>query len=286
MNKHLLVYWTLAGLALAGAACQTPAPLIPAQSPVATVVPVEAATAAVATGAPATNTESAPDAPTEPLAASGEEVEIASDGKTYPSYLAAPTGGGPYPGVVLVHSINGLEQGYKTMSDKLAAEGFVVLALGWQTYERTPPDPVVLKLVEDTVAYLSSRDDVDPERLGLTGFCAGGRYTMLLLPQIKSFKAGVAWYGFPYRGSPSAADLIGDLDAPLFVIHGTADSPSPIADVERYVVALEAAGKTHEFQVYNGEPHGFMLQGGQMRDDDIARDAFGKMIAFFKRTLE
>ena len=215
----------------------------------------------------------------------GGDVEVMSDGQAYLSYLAAPDEGGPYPGIVLIHSFNGLEAGYRTMTDEFAAEGFVVLAVGWQTFERSPSDATMSQLVLDSVDFLSTREDVDAERLGLTGFCAGGRYTMLFLPQVDAFNAGVAWYGFPYNGEPAPADLIDDLDAPLLVIHGTDDNPSPIADIYRYATSLDEAGKYFELKVYFGEPHGFMLSGGQLRTDEVAQDAFEEMVTFFKRKL-
>jgi carboxymethylenebutenolidase len=215
----------------------------------------------------------------------GGDVEVMSDGQAYLSYLAAPDEGGPYPGIVLIHSFNGLEAGYRTMTDEFAAEGFVVLAVGWQTFERSPSDATMSQLVLDSVDFLSTREDVDAERLGLTGFCAGGRYTMLFLPQVDAFNAGVAWYGFPYNGEPAPADLIDDLDAPLLVIHGTDDNPSPIADIYRYATSLDEAGTYFELKVYFGEPHGFMLSGGQLRTDEVAQDAFEEMVSFFKRKL-
>jgi carboxymethylenebutenolidase len=228
-----------------------------------------------------------------PLAASAQEmlavesgdVDVTSAGQAYASYLSAPTEGGPYPSIILIHSFNGLEDGYRTMVDQLAAEGFVVLAVGWQTFERQPADDVVNQLVQNSITFLSERDDVNADLIGLTGFCAGGRYTMLLLPQIEGLKAGVAWYGFPTRGEPAAIDLVGDLTAPMLVIHGTADEPSPIADIYSYANALTGAGKYFELKVYYGEPHGFMLSGGQLRTDEIAQDAFREMADFFKRKL-
>ncbi|MEO8395068.1 MAG: dienelactone hydrolase family protein [Chloroflexota bacterium] len=213
-------------------------------------------------------------------------IDITSADKAYHSYLAAPLNGGPYPGIVLIHSFNGLEDGYKTMVDQFAAQGFVVLAVGWQTFEKQPSDDVVQKLVEDSAAYLKGRPDVDPERLGLTGFCAGGRYTMLYLPQIDGFKAGVAWYGFPYRGdSVTPASLIGDLKAPMLIIHGTADQASPIADIYKYAGDLTTAGADFELKVYSGKPHGFMVMNGQFQTDDESQDAFNQMITFFNRKL-
>jgi carboxymethylenebutenolidase len=213
------------------------------------------------------------------------EVDIVSDGRAYASYLAAPTAPGPHPAVVLIHSFNGLEPGYRDMSDRFAAEGFVVLALGWQTFERSPSNELVAQLVRDGAAFLQARDDVDAARIGLTGFCAGGRYTMLLLPQLADFAAGVAWYGFPYNGTPAAADLVADLTAPLLMIHGSGDRPSPIADIYRYATALDGAGASFELKVYQGEGHGFMLAGGQLRLDEVALDAFDEMVAFFRRKL-
>ena len=214
------------------------------------------------------------------------DVEVMSDGQAYQSFIAAPTEDGTYPGIVLIHSFNGMEQGYRDMVEQFAGHGFVVLAVGWQTFERSPSDATVQQLLEDSVAFLTARDDVDPERLGLTGFCAGGRYTMLFLPQIEAFNAGVAWYGFPYNGDPTApADLIADLDAPMLVIHGTDDNPSPIGDIYRYATSLAEAGASFELKVYEGEPHGFMLQNGELRTDEVAQDAFDEMIRYFERKL-
>jgi carboxymethylenebutenolidase len=222
------------------------------------------------------------------MTAKGSTVQITSGGQQYPAYVAAPSSGGPYPGIVLVHSINGLEQGYKDMIDQFAAEGYVVVAPEWQTYNRTPGDAVVEALVRDTTSYLVTRPDVDRNRLGLTGFCAGGRYTMLLLPKIDAFQSGVAWYGFPYNagsGNITPASLVSDLTAPMLIIHGTADRASPVADIYRYATELDSAGKYFELKVYYGEPHGFMIQNGTLSKSLVATDAYTEMVRFFDRTL-
>ena len=218
--------------------------------------------------------------------ATGSDVEVMSGEQAYQSYLAAPDAEGPHPGIVLVHSFNGLEEGYRTMTDQFAAEGFVVLAVGWQTFERQPADDTVSQLLQDSIAFLRERDDVTGDSIGLTGFCAGGRYTMLFLPQIEDFSAGVAWYGFPYgddRTQP--ASVIDQLETPMLIIHGTDDQPSPVGDIYQYAQALDEAGKFFELKVYQGEPHGFMLSDGQLRTDDVATDAFNEMVTFFNRTL-
>jgi len=220
----------------------------------------------------------------------GQSISVTSGGREYASYIAADPGSGKKPGIVLIHSFNGLEQGYKDMVDRFAQKGFVVLAAGWQTFEKSPSDAVVAQLVRDSVSLLKARTDVDPARIGLTGFCAGGRYTMLFLPVITDFAAGVAWYGFPNNGGSAAQPVkpieeIGQLQRPLLMIHGSADQASPIAGIYQYATALQQAGKYFELKVYQGLPHGFMVQNGQMWRSDQAEDAFGQMVSFFTRTL-
>ena len=219
----------------------------------------------------------------------GAYVDITSNGETYPAYLAVPNGNGTYPGIVLIHSFNGLEPGYEEMVDRFAWDGFVVIAPEWQTFEKSPSDDVVEMLIRDSVAYLGTRSDVDTNRLGLTGFCAGGRYTMLFLPQIDEFASGVAWYGFPYSGGfnneTTPASLAGDIADPLLIIHGTRDQPSPVADIYRYATELDEADTYFELKVYQGEPHGFMIEDGQLSESFVAHGAFGEMVAFFTRTF-
>ena len=219
-----------------------------------------------------------------------ESVNISSRNLTYPAYLAAPSEEGNWPGIVMIHSFNGLEPGYMSMADQFASQGYVVIAPQWQTFERSPSDIVVAQLVNDSVNYLRTRQDVQRDRLGLTGFCAGGRYTMLLLPLMnESFSSGVAWYGFPYRGSENQSrpvDLIELLDDPMLIIHGTYDRPSNISEIYKYASELNATGKYFEMKVYQGEPHGFMIENGQLSQSFPAEDAFWQMISFFDRTLK
>jgi carboxymethylenebutenolidase len=216
-------------------------------------------------------------------------VEITSGGLTYPAYLAAPAGDGKKPAVVLVHSFNGLEPGYLNLTDNFAREGYVVIAPEGQTYNKTPADEVVGGLISDSAAYLRTRTNVDASRLGLTGFCAGGRYTMLFLPQMTEFKSGVAWYGFPFStgfaNQSMPVDFIKRLNAPMLMIHGSYDQASPVADIYRFATELNASGRYFELKVYEGQPHGFMIENGQLSQSFVARDAFREMVSFFNRTL-
>jgi len=216
-------------------------------------------------------------------------VTLTSGGQSYPAYVAAPTSGGPYPGILLLHSFNGLEPGYRSMIDRLAGEGYVVIAPEWQTFNRTPLDTVVEGLITSSIDALQARSDVNDAQLGLTGFCAGGRYTMLFLPQIDELTAGVAWYGFPYGGGSTnetlPADVLDQLQDPMLIIHGSRDQASNITGIYQYAKAFDAADKYFELKVYQGEPHGFMIENGALSQTDVAMDAYREMVAFFDRTL-
>ena len=71
----------------------------------------------------------------------------------------------------------------------------------------------------------------------------------------------------------------------MLIIHGTADEASPIGDIYKYADALQTAQDYFELKIYYGEPHGFMVQGGALQEDEIAQDAFNQMADFFKRKL-
>jgi carboxymethylenebutenolidase len=238
------------------------------------------------------------------LLVEGATVDIESGNLTYPAYVASPAPTGDeeqddsedasemarYPAVVMIHSFNGLEPGYLDLADELASEGYVVIAPEWQTFERTPKDGVVKELVRSSADYLKGREDVNGEKLGLTGFCAGGRYTMLFLPTMDEFKSGVAWYGFPYsagfNNETRPADLIEGLDAPMLIIHGSRDTASPVSEIYQYATALDEEEKYFELKVYQGEPHGFMIEEGELSESFVAQDALVEMTRFFDRTLK
>lgn len=219
-----------------------------------------------------------------------ESVKILSSENDYPAYVAAPKTAVPLPAIVLIHSFKGLESGYKAMINKLAAEGFVIVAPEWQTFNQKPADNIIKQLVSDSIAYLRTRRDVNFEKLGLTGFCAGGRFTMLLTPQMNELKSAVAFYGFPYGKGFSnqfaPAEFMRLLKVPMLIIHGTRDQASNIQDIYKYAMELDKQGKYFEMKIYQGQPHGFMIDNsGKLSQNFPAQDAYWQMVTFFKRTL-
>ena len=96
--------------------------------------------------------------------------------------------------------------------------------------------------------------------------------------------------GFPYSGGfaneTRPVDHISEFSVPLLMIHGSADQASPVPDIYKYAEVLNQTGKYFELKVYQGEPHGFMVQNGKMNGSDVARNAFKEMVEFFNRTLK
>ncbi len=228
---------------------------------------------------------------TNPIPFERESVVILSGDNNYPAYLAAPKPSKHQPAIVLIHSFKGLEPGYKVICNQLTTEGFVVIAPEWQTFNQKPNDNVIKDLLTECVNYLKKRNDVDISKLGLVGFCAGGRITMLFTPQIPEFKAAVPFYGFPYgkgfANQSAPVEYVKQLNVPMLIIHGTRDQASNIQDIYKYATTLDSEGKYFEMKVYQGEPHGFMIdKDGQLSQTFPAKDAFWQMTTFFKRTLK
>ncbi len=91
------------------------------------------------------------------------------------------------------------------------------------------------------------------------------------------------FYGFPYgkgfAGQHAPIEYVKQLDAPMLMIHGSRDQASSIQDIYKYATALDAEGKYFELKVYQGEPHGFMIdKDGQLSQSYPAADAFWQMV--------
>ena len=93
-----------------------------------------------------------------PAPARGSMISIVADGKTYRLTFAVPVIPGRHPAIVLIHSFNGLEPGYKDMVNQMADDGFVVIAPEWQTYGQRAGDPEVEAVIRSSVDTLKARE--------------------------------------------------------------------------------------------------------------------------------
>jgi len=149
------------------------------------------------------------------------------------------------------------------------------------------PDRQVMDDLDATVAWAKSSGEGDAEKLGITGFCWGGRIVWLYAAHNPHLKAGVAWYG-RLVGDPdelhpkSPLDVAGSLYAPVLGLYGGADSGIPLETVERMRQALAAAHKPSEIVVYPDAPHGFYADYRSSYQKEAAIDGWKRLLAWFE----
>jgi carboxymethylenebutenolidase len=151
------------------------------------------------------------------------------------------------------------------------------------------PDAQVMADLDATVAWAQAQGH-DTQRLGITGFCWGGRITWLYAAHQPKLKAGVAWYG-RLVGQNSAltpkhpVELAGSLKAPVLGLYGEKDGGIPLDTVESMKQALSngsAAAKASAFVVYPGAPHAFHADYRPSYVKAAAEDGWQRCLAWFK----
>jgi carboxymethylenebutenolidase len=152
------------------------------------------------------------------------------------------------------------------------------------------PDAQVMGDLDATAAWAAKDGGGNPAKLGITGFCWGGRIVWLYAEHNPRLKAAVAWYG-ELVGEPTAntprhpVDRIGALHCPVLGLYGRADQGIPVATIDRMKAAAAAAGKAKdvEFFIYEGAPHAFNADYRPSYRKEAAEDGWRRMLAFFKR---
>jgi carboxymethylenebutenolidase len=223
------------------------------------------------------------------------------DGAEMRLYMSVPDGTGPFPGVVVIQHQGGVDDFVEDMTQRIAAAGYVGVAP--DLYHRDGPDcqddgptrrarlrdVTVIKDVNATVDFLKGHSAVDAERLGIVGFCMGGRVAYLMAAVNPSLKASAAYYGgnimVPWGDGPAPFDRTADIHCPLIGLFGEEDAnPSP-ADMRKLDAELTKYGKVHEFYSYPGANHAFMNARGARYHAEADRDSWPKTLAFFKTYL-
>lgn len=154
------------------------------------------------------------------------------------------------------------------------------------------PDARVMSDLEALVAYAKQHPSAQADRIGVTGFCRGGTYTLLFAAHSREIKAAVAWYGqikpakTPGIRTAGPLDLAGQITAPLLGLYGEADLGIPVADVKEMEAALKAAGKTADFILYPGAGHAFHSDYRPSYRPEAAKDAWSRCVAWFTKYLK
>jgi carboxymethylenebutenolidase len=233
-----------------------------------------------------------------------DEVKVPVGDETIPAYRAMPKEGGPFPVVLVVQEIFGVHEHIKDICRRFAKLGYFAIAP--ELYVRQGdvsklstideirpivakvPDAQVLADLDACVEYAAQSGKGDVARLGITGFCWGGRIVWLYAAHSPRLKAGVAWYGRlvgePTPNTPRhPVDVAAQLKAPVLGLYAGKDSGIPLDTVERMREALKKATVPTEILVYPEAPHGFYADYRPMYNERDARDAWNKLQAWFKR---
>ena len=238
----------------------------------------------------------------------------APDGFDLPAYVARPEGEGPFPVVVVASEIFGLHAYIQDVCRRLAKAGYAAIAPAFFVRVEDPAPISDMARVQEIVAaagYEQVMGDVaatldwasqqlwaNADKVGITGWCWGGKVAWQAAARFAAIDAGVAWYGRLAppadataeqiaAGGPWPVDLAGDLKAPVLGLYGGADRGIPLTSVEAMRSALQRAGQTEsEIVVYPGAPHGFHADYRDSYSPDAAADGWARLLALFEARLK
>jgi len=232
------------------------------------------------------------------------EVKIpVSDGEI-PAYRAMPAGGQNLATILVVHEIFGVHEWVKDICRRLAKQGYLAVApylyarqgdaaqytdiqkLVGELVSKVGDDGVMSDL--DATAKWSAGNGGNAAKLGITGFCWGGRITWLYTARNANIKAGVAWYGglVPREGDTRPkhpVDIAGDIKGRVLGLYGGLDKGIVAAHIEAMRSALKAAGDSKsEITVFAEADHGFLADYRPSYNEAAAKAGWAKCLEWFK----
>ena len=228
------------------------------------------------------------------------EAKVKVAGGDMPVYYARPAGVQRPPIVLVCQEIFGIHEWISDVTRRLGHAGAFAVAPDYyfrlgdiakitNTQELLPKvntktDTELFADLDATVAWAKSQGG-DTSRLGIIGFCRGGRTVWHYSTHNPNLKAGVAFYGSLVdkndAAPKSSIDLAPEVKEPVLGLYGEAGTGIPPDQVKQ--MEAEAAGKTAEFHEYPGAPHGFVADYRPSYRKEAAEDAWNKMPAWFKK---
>ena len=220
-------------------------------------------------------------------------------------YRARPDKGGPFPVVLVAAEVFGLNPYMKDVCRRLARAGYYAIVPDLYTRKadltkiatmaevmpivNTKYDTELVSDYDATVDFARKSGNGDVARMAITGFCRGGRTTLVYATANPKLKAAVAWYG-SVGGTPTEyaprtpMDRVAELKVPLLGLYGGKDRGIPVDQVEKYFAALKAQGTPAELVVYPDAGHGFHadFRPDSYRKAD-AEDGWNRMLAWFRK---
>lgn len=237
------------------------------------------------------------------------QVKVANGDLQISSYLAEPVGDGPFPGVVVIQEIFGVNAHIRDVTERIAKEGYVAIAPA--IYQRQAPDFEVgytdedivtgrkykeqtkagelLSDVQSAVDYLKSLSSVKDDSFGCIGFCFGGHVTYLAatLPDIKAaasfYGAGITT-GTPGEG-PATVTVTAQITGTIYCFFGTEDPLIPLEQTEEIEAELQKHKIKHKVFRYPAD-HGFFCDRRGSYNAEAALDSWIHLKELFEKELK
>ena len=237
----------------------------------------------------------------EPPGVESSAVIYPGEGATLLGYLSRPQpgeDGTPFPGVLLIHENHGLNEHIRDVARRLAAEGYFVLAVdqlsrqGGTASFPSPDDAAAacdnasdedvvkgIKDLEAATSYLASHPLVQPDRIGVMGFCWGGQRAFLYATVNPTLKATVVFYG-----SPPPEDKLAAIETPVLGNYAGNDTrvTSTVAATQ---AAMQQLGKSYDARIYPAAEQAFFNDSGPRYNEAAAQDSWSRTLAFLKKHL-
>lgn len=235
-------------------------------------------------------------------------LELDVNGQPMETYLARPQDSGPHPAVIVVQEIWGVNSHIQSVTGRLPASGYVGISPAifhrqgrhmLTLYEEMDEslahmgnlkDSEILDDLRAVVSYLQSQPFVDSNRIGITGFCVGGRISYLAAANLPEIKAAVNFYGgrsmVAFGDGKSPVEQTANISAPIMGLFGEDDGNPTKEDVATIEAELKKHGKEYEFHSYPGCGHGFHCDERSSYRREAALDAWCKAIGWFDKHLK
>jgi carboxymethylenebutenolidase len=221
-------------------------------------------------------------------------ISSQTDSPDVRAYVAAPQGDGPFPVVIMIHEFYGLNESIVSKADLLAEEGYLVIApdtfrgstTAWiprAIYQVITSDQEQVNQDVDIVyAWLQNQPEADMKRVGIIGFCYGGRISLLYSLHNPNMAATVIFYG----SSETAPAVLKNLPGPVLGIFGGADASIPLEEVTALENGLNQAGIPNQISVYENQPHAFVTDADGIKAGGAQAEAWNEMLEFLDRNLK
>ena len=237
------------------------------------------------------------------MSSSWEKVQV--NGAEMDVYASFPDGSGPFPAVLVAQHAPGVDKFIQDIADKLAGAGYAAVApdlfhrITDEMVENTGKskrdqlsDPEIIEDINATVGFLTGHSSVDSDRIGVTGFCMGGRVTWLAAATNPVFKAAVPYYGgnimVPW-GSATQAPFAraSGIKCPVLFHFGEIDENPSQEDMLVFDAELTKHSVQHQFYTYPGANHAFMNPANPPRYQRAAAEmSWPRTVDFFAQHLK